>query len=506
MNTKFKKFSAAFMALAMTAGFAAGCTKTPDNTENTTTTAATSETEASKESEQPTTDAPKETEPAVSETTKEPSAFFSKYTLWGGPSQAGRKIDAEINEKSILIWKDMVPDDAYDEETDISYRIYISGVCVDIVDPTKNKAGAELKSDLKRLIDSAVKSGDLKKSENDKYPVLLKAETSDYFDTYAAWFGEVTYATKAKAKKLGSVSAEIDNDGNLKWKGYKNADAYEIYINEYCVVVLSGKKSISLNKQIDFMIKAGFIKKADTYNIRLVAFYDFKEKPLAAWEKTYAYASNEVEGGTLKSIENLTLKDGVMTWDPCAGTDHYFVEIFIGGKRVDEDFVDKNQYDVNNRIATELNEDLDLKNATYSFRVSAVEMSASDGFGVYESDKVTNAVGYIEDYKLTKAPNPLSVTGKEATVSSSKLKAKKQTLSSGKVFNGLSTRRGGLIITKLSGDKNISVNKSSGKVTIKKDGLKKGETYEVKVSIKAKGNIGYEPSEVKEVTFTIKVT
>ena len=46
MNTKFKIFSAAFMALAMTAGFAAGCTKTPDNTENTSATTSAASTES----------------------------------------------------------------------------------------------------------------------------------------------------------------------------------------------------------------------------------------------------------------------------------------------------------------------------------------------------------------------------------------------------------------------------------------------------------------------------
>ena len=494
------------MVLTMTISLATGCNKAPDNTEPSAAPAASSETDAPKESETTTTSAPTETDTTVVETTKAPSAFFSKYTLWGGPFQAGRQIDASIDEKAILKWKDMVPEEVKDPEEDtLSYRIYISGLCVAVIDPDKNKAGAEFKSDLKKLIDSYVKSGELKKSADNKYPVFLKAESSEYFDTYASWYGEVTYITKAKAKKLGSISAEIDGDGNLKWKGYSNAEAYEILINEYCVVVLSGKKSIPLNKQIDFMIKTGFIKKADTYNIRLVAFNDSNEKPLAVWEKSYTYASNEVPGGTLKAVENITIKDGIMTWNACEGAAHYFVEVFIGEKRVADYFVDTTKTDINNYIATELGKGLDLQNAGYSFRVSAVEMSAADGFGIYESDKVTTAVGYLEDYKLTKAPNPLSVIGKTATVKSKKLKTKKQTLSSGKVFTGLSSGRGGFIFTKLSGDKNISINKSSGKVTIKKNGLKKG-TYEVIVSVKAKGNIGYEPSEIKEVTFTIKVT
>ena len=509
MNNAVRKLVAAFMALAMTTGFAAGCTTSPDNSETTTTSAVTSETEAPKESEKPTTEAPKETEPSVSETTKEPSAFFSRYTLCGGPFQAGRQIEASIDEKGNLKWKDMVPDpQSVDdpEEYTLSYNVYVSGSCVRCIDFNESKAGKEYKINLKKDIDDAIKDGNLKKSANNKYSVLLIAEGSDYWETYASWSGEITYASKAKARKMGKISASIDENSNLSWTGLKNADRYEIYINEYYVYVGEEPIKFSLNKQIDFMIKAGFIKNTDTYNIRMVAYDTVKEKYFAQWETTYKYASNAVPGGNLSAIKNLTLKDGVMTWDAVEGADRYYIEIFIGEKRVDEYYADKNKTDINNYISTELDKDLDLENADFSFRVSAVEMSASVSVGLFESEKLAIAVGYLEDYKLTKAPNPLSVTGKEVSVSSSKLKAKKQTLSSGKVYNGLSTGRGGFIITKLSGDKNISVNKSSGKVTIKKNGLKKGETYEVKVSIKAKGNIGYEPSEVKEVTFTIKVT
>ena len=500
------------MALAMTVSLASmtSCTKEPEKTEAPTSSASSSGTEAPKESETTTTEAPKETETTVIETTKEPSSFFSRYTLSGGPFQAGRQLEAGIDEKGILKWKDMIPDpQSVDdpEEYTLAYNVYVSGACVRCIDYNENKPGKEYKIDLKKDIDDAIKEGSLKKSADNKYPVLLIAEGSDYWETYASWSGEITYASKAKARKMGKISASIDENSNLSWTAVKNADRYEIYINEFYVYVAEEPKKFSLNKQIDFMIKAGFIKNTDTYNIRMVAFDTVKEKYIAQWETTYKYASNAVPGGVLGTIKNLTIKDGVMTWDAVEGADHYYIEIFIGGKRIDEYYADKNKTDINNYIATELdNEKLDLANADYSFRVSAVEMSASVNVGLFESEKLAIAVGYLEDYKLTKAPNPLSVTGKEATVSSSKLKSKKQTLSSGKVFNGLSTRRGGLIITKLSGNKNISVNKSSGKVTIKKGGLKKGGTYEVKVSIKAKGNIGYYPSDVKEVTFTIKVT
>ena len=189
MNKAFRKFGATFMALAMTVSFATGCTKEPDKTEATTSSSS-SGTEAPKESETTTTKAPEETEPSVSETTKEPSAFFSRYTLSGGPFQAGRQLEAGIDEKGILKWKDMIPDpQSVDdpEEYTLAYNVYVSGACVRCIDYNENKPGKEYKIDLKKDIDDAIKEGSLKKSANNKYSVLLIAEGSDYWETYASW-------------------------------------------------------------------------------------------------------------------------------------------------------------------------------------------------------------------------------------------------------------------------------------------------------------------------------
>ena len=63
--------------------------------------------------------------------------------------------------------------------------------------------------------------------------------------------------------------------------------------------------------------------------------------------------------------------------------------------------------------------------------------------------------------------------------------------------------QGTLTYKKVKGNKKITINKKTGKVTVKK-GLKKG-TYKVKVKIKAKGNANYKASAFKTVTFKIKV-
>ena len=56
---------------------------------------------------------------------------------------------------------------------------------------------------------------------------------------------------------------------------------------------------------------------------------------------------------------------------------------------------------------------------------------------------------------------------------------------------------------KASGNKKISINKSTGKITVAK-GLGKG-TYKVKVKIRANGNANYLASAYKTVTFTLRV-
>ena len=53
--------------------------------------------------------------------------------------------------------------------------------------------------------------------------------------------------------------------------------------------------------------------------------------------------------------------------------------------------------------------------------------------------------------------------------------------------------------------KYFKINKSTGKVTIKKNSKMKKGTYKVKVKVKALGNTNYKASGTKTVTFKVKV-
>lgn len=96
---------------------------------------------------------------------------------------------------------------------------------------------------------------------------------------------------------------------------------------------------------------------------------------------------------------------------------------------------------------------------------------------------------------------PFSVKAKTAKVAAKKVAKKKQVLAVSKVLN-IKNPHGTLSFVKKSGNKKITINKKTGKVTIKK-GLKKG-TYKVKVKVTASKSGNYK-KETKTVTFKIKV-
>lgn len=106
-------------------------------------------------------------------------------------------------------------------------------------------------------------------------------------------------------------------------------------------------------------------------------------------------------------------------------------------------------------------------------------------------------------YKINKAANTLSIKAKTATVKYNNLKKKNQSLGVTKVVAFKNKGQGAKTYIKAAGNKNITIAKKTGKVTVKK-GLKKG-TYKVTVKVKAAGGTNYKASAVKKVAFKISV-
>lgn len=140
--------------------------------------------------------------------------------------------------------------------------------------------------------------------------------------------------------------------------------------------------------------------------------------------------------------------------------------------------------------------------ATNAGSYTAKATLKSDANYTYKWSDETTAAKTIK-WTINKAGNPLTIKAKTATVKYTAVKKKAQTLAVGKVITFTKKGQGKLTYTKVSGNKKIVINKTTGKVTVKK-GLKKG-TYKVKVKIKATGNANYKASAWKTVTFKVKV-
>ena len=107
-------------------------------------------------------------------------------------------------------------------------------------------------------------------------------------------------------------------------------------------------------------------------------------------------------------------------------------------------------------------------------------------------------------FTINKAANPLKIKAKTAAVKLSTINAKKsQTLAVTKVISFTMKGQGKMAYKKASGSKYITINKTTGKLTVKK-GIAKG-TYKVKVKVRAAGNANYKVSAWKSVTLKITV-
>ncbi len=101
-------------------------------------------------------------------------------------------------------------------------------------------------------------------------------------------------------------------------------------------------------------------------------------------------------------------------------------------------------------------------------------------------------------FKITKATQPMTVTAVKKTVKASALKTAKVTVTALTVEKA----KGTVTYAKVSGSSKLTVNKTTGKITVAK-GTKAG-TYKIKVEVTAKGNSNYKRGK-KTVTVTIIV-
>ena len=105
------------------------------------------------------------------------------------------------------------------------------------------------------------------------------------------------------------------------------------------------------------------------------------------------------------------------------------------------------------------------------------------------------------DPSVNKKENTLTVKAKNPSVKASKVKKKKQTIKVAKAFT-IKNAQGAVTFKTKGGDKKLTINRTTGAITVKK-GTKKG-THKIKVAVTAAGNENYK-AITKTVTVKVRV-
>ncbi len=348
------------------------------------------------------------------------------------------------------------------------------------------------------IINTAIKEGRLRKSDTKfKFTIYAYDDNSYIIGKAVKEFtlGE-SLINVSEPSVLSIPGAKIKN-GRLYWK-----KVTKVYVYEYCIRINGvfadwysnpPKNGANLKPLINSLIKEGRIEKAknNKYSVLLWAYGGDDIAARYSSTVTYKTSAKRTQHYT---FENVVQNKGKLSWDDIKEAKKYVIGITDphGG---DDDIVrtvKTTSADINNIVADEMN--FEGAPDYLDYRLEAYN-SSGDRIAIYDGS-----------FHFVVQPNTLSVSGKTGKVKYSKLKKKKQTLNASQVINGVGTGRGKMTYIKQSGNGNISINKSTGKVSIKKKGLKKGKTYSVVVTISAAGNGGYDPSEEQTVTFKIKVT
>ena len=444
------------------------------------------------DSEIPAPEKDKEIKKPAAEAPKE-QGISSRKEPKNGPAQVDRHINASVDGTTLKINKLSGSGDAY------LYTIYIDGYYA--VSLKFNGNNTYLTVDLSELVDKMVSSGILVVRNKYKISIYASDEAFREGNLVATCDKYFNYTPSVQAPYINQIqSSDIEYDkskGLLKWKKVNNADKYILSINSWACWFNATTTSCQINKQIDWLIKSGYIEKMSYYTIRFKAVKN--GNVIGNWENSYQYSSAAVKGSTssIEQVKNLHVEKGVLKWDSVESAHAY--RICLNDLPKLNYLADRNYIDINQIIGEEIYKGNIPVNSTCKITVEALEYDYSDS----RNDPLVLARTNNYYYDLVKENNPLNISGKTAKVKYKKLRKKKQTLNASQVINGLDTARGAKTFYKVKGNKKISINKNTGKVTIKK-GLRK-KTYKIKIKVKAAGNNGYYASGYKYATIKIKV-
>ena len=452
------------------------------------------------------TKAPEETgTEKIPEATEAPSESVAKT-----PKNAVSVSNINISTEGILTWNA--------EEADlfvikVRNQDYFedNGTCWDV----DAGNGEERRVDLHKMIRHFIKLGEITKAKNNVYYFQIHAYKSDGSGSYTTETFTHTYETTVEPidnSKFPTVS--ISDAGVLSWAAVTDAQYYMIHVeNQYfgsSIRTSITECSYNLYAAIDKAIEERQIWKEERDGVYavLITAYDVDDVDLCYWYSGYKYMSN-AKPKALPSIPNAKIENGLLTWDDYTGTgfDHYLFRIIDENNRADWYEFKNNKVEI---FGKSFPQPVDLKEViTYLLNYKGLDFVTD----IRECNKYTvelYAVGkddmdLLAEFSQTftyKELNTLSVSGKTAKVKKKKVKKKKQTLSVSKVIKFNNRGQGKLTYRKASGSKKITINGSTGKVTVKKK-TKKG-TYKVSVWVIAAGDATHSATS-KLVRFKIKV-
>ena len=215
--------------------------------------------------------------------------------------------DAKISDEGILTWTSADCVESYD--------LAIAGVwcCKWNAD-----SGEPTSYNLKSIIDSKIKSGEMKKDST--YTIELRG-----FDSVngqiAFWATYFSYESSAEPE-IATIDADISAEGILSWNPDYSVHHYEFRVDSFLCrqwYKSDEKPSVyDLNSEIDRVIKLGSVKNNSSYRIELFAVTENWQR-IASWSSLFVYDSSAKPIIEVAEIS----EDGILTWTADNDVSHY---------------------------------------------------------------------------------------------------------------------------------------------------------------------------------------
>ena len=203
-------------------------------------------------------------------------------------------------ETGILTWND------YPEGE--MYRIHVNdAVCYDYFYGGEGSDGVSLDD----VINNLYAVGELP-AEADNFDITLEAY-NDYQELIANWKGSYEFDPY-----LESVSNVELNDGIVTWDFYPGADYYNVWIGtEYGEHVPGDENWFDLDVYMKYEEN-----EPGVYDVTVKAFDE--DGYIIAFDRVSGYEYSTPEYGV---IDNVQIKNGVITWDPIEGIAGYYIKL-----------------------------------------------------------------------------------------------------------------------------------------------------------------------------------